>query len=150
MEKSVLPEDFRDFLNILKQRKVKFLIVGGWALGVHGYIRATADLDIWISVDDRNVDFLIEGLREFGVPEGVPKSFFQESGNAFRMGQPPMRIEIITEASGVDFNGSYERREEVDIGGLNLPFIGYKDFVKNKKSSGRYKDLADLEALGEI
>jgi hypothetical protein len=144
-----LPDDFKDFLNILNQKQVRYLIVGGWALGVHGYIRATGDMDIWISTEDDNLDLLINALAEFGVPGGISKDFFKEKGNAFRMGTPPMRIELITEASGIDFRSSYKNKIEIEADGITIPFLAYQDLVKNKRSSGRLKDLADLEGLGE-
>jgi hypothetical protein len=128
-----LPDDFRDFLNILNSRKVKYLIVGGWALGVHGYIRA-----------------LISALIDFGVPEPIEAKFFKENGNAFRMGSPPMRIEIITEATGIDFESSFLNKVEIETDGIVIPFLGYDDLIKNKHSSGRLKDRADLESLGEL
>ena len=144
-----LPEVFKDFLNILNEKQVRYLIVGDWALGVHGYIRATGDMDIWISTEDDNLDHLLSSLAEFNVPEGISKDFFKVKGNAFRMGTPPMRIELITEATGIDFGSCYENRIEIDADGITIPFLSYQNLVKNKRSSGRLKDLADLEGLGE-
>ena len=145
-----LPDDFKDFLNILNEKQVRYLIVGGWALGVHGYIRATGDMDIWISTEDDNLDHLLSSLAEFNVPEGISKDFFKVKGNAFRMGTPPMRIELITEATGIDFGSSYKNKIEIEADGITVPFLAYQDLVKNKRSSGRLKDLADLEGLGEV
>jgi len=145
-----LPDDFKDFLNILNEKQVRYLIVGGWALGVHGYIRATGDMDIWICTEDDNLDLLMSSLAEFGVPGGISKDFFKVKGNAFRMGTPPMRIELITEATGIDFGSCYENRIEIDADGITIPFLSYQNLVKNKRSSGRLKDLADLEGLGEV
>lgn len=144
-----LPEDFRDLLCLLNEHRVKYLIVGGWALGVHGYVRATGDMDIWIGQSDENIDQLLRALNAFGVPEGIDKNFFKENGNAFRMGNPPLRIEIITEASGIDFTASYPNRVLIEADEIRIPFIGYEDLVKNKRASGRLRDLADLEGLGE-
>lgn len=144
-----LPEDFRDLLCLLNEHSVEYLIVGGWALGVHGYIRATGDMDIWISQSDNNIKQLLAALQAFGVPEGIDSEFFKEKGNAFRMGSPPIQIEIITEASGIDFEASYSNRVLIEADDLQIPFIGYDDLVKNKRASGRLRDLADLEGLGE-
>jgi hypothetical protein len=144
-----LPDDFRDFLSILNEEQVEYLIVGGWALGVHGYVRATGDMDIWVGIEDENIGKLISSLEEFGVPGGISKEFFMEKGNALRMGMPPMRIEVITEASGIDFPQCYLRKIEIEADGVTVPFIAYEDLVRNKRSSGRLKDLADLEGLGE-
>jgi hypothetical protein len=145
-----LPEDFRDLLCLLNEHKVDYLIVGGWALGVHGYVRATGDMDIWIGQSDENIRNLLAALNAFGVPEGIDSEFFKESGNAFRMGNPPLRIEIITEASGIDFSASYPNRFLIKADDIEIPFIGYDDLVNNKRASGRLRDLADLEGLGEV
>ncbi|MDA0348069.1 MAG: hypothetical protein O3C43_10020 [Verrucomicrobia bacterium] len=144
-----LPDDFREFLSLLIEKQVEYLVVGGWALGVHGYVRATGDMDIWIGSNETNLDRLLNALFAFGVPKEVSKDFFREKGNVFRMGSPPMRIEIITEATGVEFLECYSNKIELVLDELSVPFISYEDFVLNKRSSGRLKDLADLESLGE-
>ena len=144
-----LPEDFKDLLCLLNEHNVKYLIVGGWALGVHGYVRATGDMDIWIGQSDTNITCLLKALSAFGVPEGIDSEFFKENGNAFRMGNPPLRIEIITEATGIEFDASYQKRVTIEADNIPLSFINYKDLVTNKRASGRLRDLADLEALGE-
>ena len=144
-----LPEDFKDLLCLLNEHNVEYLIVGGWALGVHGYVRATGDMDIWISQSDANIQKLLTALSAFGVPDGIDSDFFKENGNAFRMGNPPLRIEIITEASGIRFDASYAKRVIIEADGVALTFINYEDLVTNKRASGRLRDLADLEGLGE-
>ncbi|MGJ8652608.1 MAG: hypothetical protein ACSHX8_05000 [Opitutaceae bacterium] len=144
-----LPEDFKDLLCLLNEHKVEYLIVGGWALGVHGYVRATGDMDIWIGQSDANIHGLLAALKAFGVPDGIDGEFFKENGNAFRMGTPPLRIEIITEASGIDFTASYPNKVIIEADGIEIPFIGYEELIKNKRASGRLRDLADLEGLGE-
>lgn len=145
-----LPEDFKELLSILNEKQVEYLIVGGWALGVHGYIRATGDMDIWISQSDLNINKLLAALEAFGVPAGIDGEFFKEKGNAFRMGNPPIQVEIITEASGIDFDASFSNKVQIEADGMTLPFLSYADLVQNKRSSGRLKDQADLEALGEL
>lgn len=144
-----LPDDFKEFLSLLNETQVEYLVVGGWALGIHGYVRATGDIDIWISREEANLNHLLEALKAFGVPGEVSKDFFRELGNVFRMGSSPLRIEIITEATGVDFSDCYKKKIEVALENITVPFICYEDFVQNKRTSGRLKDLADLESLGE-
>jgi hypothetical protein len=144
-----LPDDFKELLCLLNDHEVEYLIVGGWALGFHGYIRATGDMDIWIGQSDTNIQHLLNALSAFGVPERVDTSFFKENGNAFRMGSPPLRVEIITEATGINFAASYPNRVMIETDDIKIPFISYLDLVKNKRASGRLRDLADLEALGE-
>ena len=144
-----LPDDFRELLRLLNDHEVEYLVVGGWALGVYGYIRATGDMDIWVGLHTGNLTKLVSALVDFGIPGPINAGFFAEKGNVFRMGRPPIKIEIITEASGIDFDESYPQRKDIVVDGINLPFIGYDDLVKNKRSTGRLKDLADLEGLGE-
>ena len=144
-----LPDDFREFLSLLNEQKVDYLIVGGWALGLHGYVRATGDMDVWIGQREENLDRLLMALSSFGVPGPISKGFFREKGNAFRMGRPPMKIEIITEATGIDFYESLANRVVIETDGISIQFIGYDDLIKNKRSTGRLKDKADLEELGE-
>jgi hypothetical protein len=144
-----LPDDFRDLLCLLNEHSVEYLIVGGWALGVHGYVRATGDMDIWIGQSDTNIGNLLKALEAFGVPGGIDKEFFKEDGNTFRMGRPPICIEIITEASGIEFDPSLQRKILIETDCIQLPFISYDDLVRNKRASGRLRDRADLEGLGE-
>ena len=144
-----LPDDFREFLASLNDHKVEYLVVGGWALGVHGYVRATGHMDVWVGQKSLNLDRLLQALSHFGVPGPISKDFFEILGNTFRMGRPPMKIEVITEASGIDFYESFSNRVNIEAEGIQIPFIGYNDLVTNKRSTGRLKDMADLEALGE-
>ena len=130
-----LPEDFHDFLQLLKKNEVQFLVVGGWAVGLHGY------------PTEENVGKLTASLQAFGVSHGVPNSFFFERGNVFRIGRIPVKIEVLTSISGVEFADCYSRRTSVTIDSLEIPFISLEDLRTNKKASGRPKDLADLDAL---
>lgn len=143
-----LHPDFRDFLKFLNSHGVKYLLVGGYAVGYHGYPRATGDMDIWIAIDEQNAEKTAEVLSEFGMPaEKISKNLFAEKDKIIRMGVPPVRIEIITGASGVSFDDCYPRRETVDINGIMVNFISLQDLKINKKATGRHKDLEDLENL---
>ena len=143
-----LHPDFKDFLKLLNCHDVKYLIVGGYAVGYHGYPRATGALDICIMVKDPNAQRTAIALRDFGVPEEeVSKDMFLVKDKIIRMGIPPVRIEIITGASGVNFSDCYSRRESINVDGILLTFISLDDLKKNKRAAGRYKDLEDLEHL---
>ena len=143
-----LHPDFKDFLRLLHSHKVKYLLVGGYAVGYHGYPRATGDMDIWIALDETNADKTVKVLQEFGMSqEAVLKELFLEKDKVIRMGFPPVRIEIITGASGVDFDDCYSRRKHVSIDKISVSFISLEDLKINKKASGRYKDLEDLKHL---
>ncbi len=145
---STLPPDFKDFLRLLNSKQVEYLLVGGYAVGYYGYPRATADIDVWIAVSEQNAGRIVSALREFGfaVPDLKPELFLQK-GRVIRMGVPPIRIEVITSASGVDFAECYSRRLVVEMDGIPVSLIELTDLKRNKKAAGRPKDLADLAQL---
>lgn len=144
----LLPHDFKEFLKLLNSNQVEYLLVGGYAVGYHGYPRATADLDIWISMQPDNGEKLVKVIKEFGfdLPEVKPGIFLEEN-KVIRMGVPPIRIELITTIDGVKFEECYSKRVQGRIGGVDVNVINLEQLKKNKKASGRYKDLNDLEHL---
>jgi hypothetical protein len=132
----------------MNSHRVKYLLIGGYAVGFHGYPRPTGDMDIWIDVSPRNASRLAEALVEFGFrEEDVSLALFTEPGKIIRMGVPPMRLEIVTTISGVEFASCYKRRSTAVIDDVVVDIIGLDDLKANKKASGRHKDLADLEQL---
>ena len=148
MAKIELHPDFKDFLRLLNSRGVEYLIVGGYAVGFHGYPRATADMDVWIAVNEPNAQKASTALRDFGMPEeAVSKRLFLDRDRVIRMGLPPVRIEVITGASGVDFEECYSRRDEIEIDGIPVNMISLEDLKANKRACGRHKDLEDLQRL---
>jgi len=149
MEKRQLPEDFKEFLSLLNKNKVKYLLLGGWAVGIYATPRATADMDVFISVEDDNLEKLLKALYEFGAIS-VPKEHFKEPGRIFRMGRSPIRIEIINQASGINFNNCYKSRNKVNVDGIEISVISPNDLLINKQASGREKDIADLKSLEKI
>ena len=143
-----LHPDFKEFLKLLNSHCVEYLVVGGYAVGYYGYPRATGDMDIWIAVDEVNAEKTAQALRDFGMPEKeVIKDLFIEKDRIIRMGVPPIRIEVITGASGVNFKECYLRREVIDIDDIPVNFISIEDLRVNKRACGRYKDLEDLKHL---
>lgn len=143
-----LHPDFKDFLRLLHSREVEYLLVGGYAVGYYGYPRATGDMDIWIAVSDKNAESISKVLCEFGMPPAeVDKRHFLENDQIIRMGVPPVRIEVITKASGIDFADCYSRRQEIEIDGVPTKIISIEDLKQNKKAAGRHKDLEDLNHL---
>ena len=148
MAMTSLPEDFKDFLKLLNSHKVEYLLIGGYAVGYHGYPRATADMDIWIGISKKNAQKLVFVLKEFGfdLPEIKEELFLQEN-KVLRMGNAPIRIELLTTISGVDFKTCYKDRVEDIIDGINIKIINLKNLKENKKASGRHKDLDDLDKL---
>jgi predicted nucleotidyltransferase len=143
-----LHPDFKDFLRLLNSHKVKYLLVGGYAVGYHGFPRATGDMDIWIEMSEANSKKVVSAFREFGMSdETFSEKLFLEKNKVIRIGLPPVRIEVITSASGVDFNECYSNRAGIEIDGILIHFISLQDLKKNKKAAGRYKDKEDLEHL---
>ena len=143
-----LPPDFKEFLKLLKEHDVRYLLIGGYAVGYHGYPRATEDLDIWIAVHPDNARKLVSVLQAFGFdnPELKPELFLQKP-KIIRMGFPPMRLEITTSISGVEFDECYRSRIIDDVDGIEVSIIDLEHLKRNKKASGRTKDIADLENL---
>jgi len=143
-----LHPDFKDFLRLLNSHGVKYLIVGGYAVGYYGYPRATGDMDIWIMVSEENAEKTSQALCDFGMPrKEVTKDLFTTKDKIIRMGIPPVRIEIITGASGVKFEECYVRREVMGIEGIPVNFISLEDLKTNKQACGRYKDMEDIKNL---
>ena len=135
-------------MKLLQENDVEYLLIGGYAVGYYGYPRATQDLDIWISVTPENASKLIETLQAFGFPTtDIQPNLFQQDNNIIRMGIPPMRIELLKEISGVEFESCYAQRIVSKIDGQQVNLISLKQLKKNKEASGRYKDLDDLENL---
>jgi len=149
MAKVDLFPDFKGFLESLNSNGVRYLLLGGYAVNHYGYRRATDDLDIWIAVDPENAKRLSRTLQEFAgfSPTKVRASMFLAEGKVFIFGREPVRIDILTAPSGVGFEESYGRRREVNWDGVIVPLISMADLKRNKKASGRQKDLADLENL---
>jgi predicted nucleotidyltransferase len=143
-----LPPDFKEFLQLLDSHQVKYLLIGGHAVGYHGYPRATADMDVWIAIHPQNAEKLVAVLKEFGfdVPE-LSTDLFLKENQIIRMGVPPMKIEILTTISGVSFAECYAERTIDVIDGVEVNIISLEHLKVNKKASGRYKDLNDLEHL---
>ncbi len=143
-----LHPDFKDFLRLLNLHKVEYILVGGYAVGYHGYPRATGDMDIWIAVNDANAEKVVAAVSDFGMPkESLSRELFLEKNKIIRMGVPPVRIELITGASGVDFAECYKRCETVNIDDLVVNIISLNDLKMNKRAAGRHKDLEDIEHI---
>lgn len=143
-----LPPDFKDFLKLLKSKKIKYLLIGGYAVGYHGYPRATNDMDIWIALDNVNAELMVQVLKEFGfdTPQ-LSKELFLEENKIIRMGVAPIRIELLTTISGVNFDECYQKKVVAEIDGIQVDIINLEQLKINKKASGRHKDLDDYENL---
>ena len=143
-----LPSYFKEFLKLLNAHQVEYLLIGGYAVSYHGYPRATVDMDIWIALQPANAERIVVVLKEFGfdLPELSPELFLKE-GQIIRLGVPPVRIELATTVSGVNFNECYTERLTDILDGVEVNLISLRHLKINKKASGRHSDLADLENL---
>jgi len=143
-----LANDYKEFLRLLRAHGVEYLLIGGWAVGYHGYPRATYDLDVWIATSSANAMRVVKALSEFGfsVPE-LSAELFLQPDKIVRMGVEPKRIEVMTSISGVEFDECYRERVETMMSDVPVSLINLHYLKINKKASGRLKDLADLEQL---
>lgn len=144
----MLSRDFKEFVELLIKNKVEYLIVGGYAVAIHGYPRYTGDLDIWLNPTPENAKSIVKTVNEFGFSSfNLTESDFTKPGNVIQLGYPPLRIDLLTELDGVSFNECFINRKEVEMDNLIVNFIGYEDLLKNKRESGRLRDIDDIENL---
>ena len=143
-----LPADFKEFLQLLNEHNVEYLLIGGYAVGYYGYPRATVDMDIWIAINPVNAAQVVATLKTFGfdLPE-LNADLFLEENQVIRMGVPPMRLELLTSISGVEFETCFAERVVDEIDGVTVNLISLAHLKENKLASGRHKDLNDLEHL---
>ena len=147
----MLNEDYKEMLQCLAGEHVKFLIVGAYALAAHGYPRATMDIDVWVMPSPENGEAVLRALRRFGAPlHGLTIADLQKDDTIFQIGVAPRRIDIITGASGLRFEEAFTRSAEIDIEGIHVRIPSVDDLIRNKRASGRTKDLADAEALESL
>lgn len=144
----VLNQDFKEFIQLLNDNRVRYLVVGGYAVALHGYPRYTRDIDIWVELSEENATHIVEALEQFGFASlGLKESDFLVKEQVIQLGYAPNRIDIITTLSGITFAECYDKRVPVEIDGVKINFIDLDSLRKNKKATGRLQDLADLENL---
>jgi predicted nucleotidyltransferase len=144
----VLNQDFKEFIQSLNDNRVRYLVVGGYAVAFHGHPRYTKDIDIWIELGAENAANLIKALEQFGFGSlGLQESDFLAPNQVIQLGQPPNRIDLLCSVSGLEFAACYDSRVTVEIDGVPVSFIDLENLRKNKAASGRLQDLADLENL---
>jgi hypothetical protein len=150
MTRSVFNRDFVEMIQALNNAGVDYLVVGAHAMAVHGVPRATGDFDIWVRPSLDNAHCIIEALEAFGAPvaaHGITVEDLAKPDTVYQIGLPPRRIDLMTGISGVQFADAWPARITVELEGAQIPCIGLSDLVKNKRASGRKKDLVDLEIL---
>ena len=143
-----LAQDWREFIELLNSHQVKYIIVGGYAVGYHGYPRTTGDIDFFVEVSAENAQRIKSAIDDFGFGSlGLTSDDFQQANRIVQLGYPPIRIDIITAISGVTFAQAWTDRIQDELDGIKVVFIGKETLRTNKAASGRSKDKADLDAL---
>jgi predicted nucleotidyltransferase len=146
----MLNNDYKDILLALSNRKAKFLLVGAYAMAVHGYPRSTMDIDLWVMPDPENAVLVLQALEDFGAPtDNLTQNDLQKEGLVFQIGVAPRRIDILTSVDGLNFNEAFTNSQTIEIDGIPVQVLSTADLIKNKRATGRTKDLADAESLEE-
>jgi hypothetical protein len=136
---------------MLSNRKVKFLLVGAYAMAAHGYPRSTMDIDLWVMPSPENASFVFQALKDFGAPcNNITPEDLQKDELIFQIGVEPRRIDIITSVDGLKFEDAYNRSKIIEIDNIPIHVISISDLITNKKASGRPKDLLDAETLEKL
>lgn len=144
----MLNQDFKEFIQSLNDNHVRYLVIGGYAVALHGHPRYTKDIDIWIDMSPRNAARMVKALEQFGFGSlGLQAADFVVPDQIIQLGYPPNRIDLITTPPGVDFDTCYPARVQVVIDDIAVSFIDLESLIRTKKASGRLQDLADLENL---
>ena len=144
----MLNQDFKEFVQSLNDNHVRYLVIGGYAVALHGYPRYTKDIDIWVEMTPDNAANMVKALEQFGFGSlGLQATDFLTPDQIIQLGYPPNRIDLVTTPSGVDFQSCYASRVTVEIDDVTVSFIDLENLRKNKQAAGRQQDLADLENL---
>ena len=142
-------EHFRDFIQALNEQQVEYVLVGGMAVILHGYVRSTGDMDIWVNKTKLNYQKLVKAYRQFGMPlfDVTERAFLSDQYDVWSIGAPPVKIEVMTAVKGLNFNETFETAQVYEERGLRIRFINVDHLIKAKKASGRFRDLDDIEQL---
>jgi hypothetical protein len=144
-------KDFKELLELFNAKGVEYVVVGGYALAFHGAPRYTGDLDLYVHPTPENGDRIVAALADFGFASlGLKRDDFVEPDRVVQLGVPPVRVDMVTSVDGVSWEEAWAGRIPGQYGGVPVPYLGRHEFVRNKRAAGRQKDLADLEALGEL
>jgi len=142
---------FREFLEFLEKRNVKYLLVGGYAVGIHGFPRYTGDMDVFIAIETGNAEKMVNVFADFGFGDlGLKKETFLQSEKIIEVGREPMKIQVLTGIDGVTFDQCYASRAYFQEGALRIPVIGYEELIQNKLATPRGKDKIDVEELRKV
>lgn len=143
-----LSQDFREFIELLNKNRVRYLVIGGYAVTLHGFPRYTKDLDVWVEATPENATRVLDVLRSFGFGSlDLQERDFTKPDRIIQLGYPPNRIDLLTTPSGVDFKTCYAVRKQIQLSGVKVNFIDLENLKRNKQAAGRTQDRLDLENL---
>ncbi len=147
---NIFNSDFQDFINALNTAEVEYILIGGYSVILHGYLRSTGDLDIWVNRTKENYIRLISGFKLFGMPifDMTENNFlFNDNVDVFTFGRPPVSIDIMNKVKGLEFEKCYLESDNKEVDGILVRVINYNNLIKAKKAAGRPKDIDDIEHL---
>jgi predicted nucleotidyltransferase len=148
MAKLHLAPDYKEFIELLNSKGIKYIIVGGYAVAWHGYPRFTGDIDFWIAISKENAQKSIEALKEFGFGSlNISNDDFLQDDFVLQLGYPPVRIDMLTSLTGLNFDECYPKAIKTEIDGVNAYIIDKESLIKNKRATGRDRDLGDIKEL---
>ena len=151
MQDCLFNQDYRDMIECLQREGVEFMLVGGYAVALHGWPRMTFDIDFWIMANPRNATAVMRALKEFGAPlMDLKEEDFHKPGMVFQIGTEPQRIDILSAISGVAYEDAVSRAVRMEVDGLSLKVIALDDLIANKRASGRPKDIVDAMTLEKM
>jgi hypothetical protein len=142
-------QDFQDFIEAFNVNNVRYILIGGYAVILHGYIRSTADMDIWVDKTKENYKKIKKALNQFGAPSFSENEFLGNEFNVWGLGKEPNRIEIMSEVKGLKFDVAYKKSKICEQGNLKIRFIHFNHLLDAKKAAGRFKDKNDIEQLSK-
>ena len=151
MDERLFNADYRDMITCLQSEGVEFMLVGGYAVGLHGWPRTTFDIDFWVLANPSNSQAILRALKKFGAPlMDLSEEDFQRPGIVFQIGTEPQRIDILSSVSGIRYEDAVQHAVTMQVDGLSLKVISLDDLILNKRASGRPKDLADALTLEKL
>lgn len=146
-----LNKDFKEFIALLNEHEVDYLVVGGYAVNLHGYPRYTKDIDFWIWMTEENISRLLSAISSFGMGAlGLDHSTFSDPDSIVQLGYEPHRIDLLMDINGVDFQQCFSRKNITEVEDVKVNFLHIRDLIKAKKEAGRLQDLADAEQLEKL
>jgi len=146
-----IDKNFKEFIALLNENEVKYLVVGGYAVNAHGYPRYTKDIDFWLWLNEENIQKLISAIQDFGLGSlGLKVADFMNPNGVVQLGFPPNRIDILVHIEGATFQDCFARKSVIQLENISINFLSIEDLITAKKTTGRLQDMADVEQLEQL